>query len=218
MSEEYENVFRRKELHDMFVEGDIAPLEDMYLIEDAALTIQDLMGKVEFYKEYKKKRIASIADEMKVVQNKIDFFKQIISETLKANKERSVKFPGSCSVSSRSQKSKWQINDEEEFIVVLQAAKEAGENIDDVLEEVVQFNIRKREADKLISRWESSGKLSEFLKEAKSEDIIEKIPQKTTIALSFDKKQEEEPEVEEMVIPKKKTSNIKTSDDDYDIL
>ena len=72
---EFENVFRRKELHDMYSDGEVKSLEDVYLIEDTALTVQELTQKLDFYKGYKKKRVQDIADEMKVIQNKIEFFK-----------------------------------------------------------------------------------------------------------------------------------------------
>lgn len=213
---EFENVFRRKELHDMFADGEIRPLDDIYLIEDTALTVQGLTKKLDFYKSYKKKRAEDIANEIKVIQNKIEFFKGIIVATLKHNKEKSVKFPGSCSASSRNQKPKWQIDDEEEFITVLQEAQKAGEDVDDVLEAVTQYNVKKREADKLLSIWESSGKLEGFLKKAKdSKSVVSKTPAKTTVALTFVEKDEEEDDEEEMSIPAKAGSS---KSDDYDTL
>ena len=215
---EYENVFRRKELHDMYADGEVKPLDDVYLIEDTALTIQELNKKLEFYKGYKKKRAADISDEMKVLQNKVEFFKGIIIATLKANKEKSVKFPGSCSVSARNQKPKWQIDDEEEFITVLQEAQKAGEDVDDVLEVVTQYNVKKVEAAKLLAVWESSGKLDGFLKKAKDgKDVVSKTLAKTTVAISFVDKEEEDPEVEEMTIPVKAGASM-SNKDDFDTL
>ncbi|MHA1470678.1 MAG: hypothetical protein ACTSSP_08990 [Candidatus Asgardarchaeia archaeon] len=203
---EYENVFRRKELHDMYAAGEIKPLDDLYLIEDAALTIQELTKKVNFNKDYKKKRSQDINDEIKVLENKIDFFKSVIVSTLKSNKEKSVKFPGSCAVSSRNQKGRWRIDDEEEFITILKAAKKAGEDVDDVLEEFVQYNVRKREADKLLDAWQSSGKLDDFLGKAKKdvESVVSKDPPKVTVSLKFFEKEEEaEDEIEDVPIPVK---------------
>ena len=215
---EFENVFRRKELHDMYAEGEVRSLEDVYLIEDTALTVQELNQKLDFYKGYKKKRAQDIADEMKVIQNKIEFFKSIIIATLKHNKEKSVKFPGSCSVSSRNQKPKWQVDDEEEFITVLQAAKKAGEDVDDALEVVTQYNVKKNEASKLLALWESSGKLEGFLKQAKDgADVVSKTAAKTIVALTFVEK-EEDNEIDEMVIPAKAGAGSITLKDDYDTL
>jgi len=215
---EYENVFRRKELHDMYAAGEIQPLDDIYLIEDTALTIQELNKKIDFYKEYKKKRAQDITDEMKVLQNKVEFFKGIIIATLKENKEKSIKFPGSCAVSARNQKPKWQIDDEEEFIAVLQEAQKAGEDVDDVLEVVTQFNVKKTPAAKLLATWESSGKLEGFLqkaKDGKGEGVISKTPAKTTVALTFVEDEEEDEDIEDMVIPVKAGT---VSADEYDTL
>jgi len=215
---EYENVFRRKELHDMFAAGDVKPLDDLYLIEDTALTVQELIKKLDFYKDYKQKKEQDINNEMKVIQNKIDFFKGIIIATLKENKEKSVKFPGSCSVSSVNRKSRWKIEDEEEFITILQEAQKSGENIDDVLEVVTQYNVKKVEAAKLLSVWESSGKLDEYLKKAKdSSSVVSKTPPTTTVSFSFVKKEEEDPEVEEMTIPVK-AGAVSSKADDFDTL
>lgn len=213
---EYEHVFKRKELSEMYAAGEVKPLDDLYFVEDAALTIQTLNKKLDFYKEYKKKKAQDISDEIKVLQNQVDFFKSVIVSTLKHNKEKSVKFPGSCNVSSRNQKARWSIDDEEEFINILQEAKKAGEDVDDVLEEVVQFNVRKREADKLLDIWEDNGKLEEFLKKAKKGvvSVVKKEAPTTTVALKFFE-QEEEEEPEEVAIPVKKkdsTDNL----EDYD--
>ena len=142
--------------------------------------------------------------------------------TLKKNKEKSVKFPGSCSVSSRNQQAKWKVVDEEEFIAILQEAKKDGEDVDDALEKVVQYNVRKREANKLLLMWEKSGKLEGFLKKAKAgskiEDIVIKEPPKTIVSMSFVENDNEEDEIEadDVNIPAKST--IESSDVDYDTL
>jgi len=218
MSEKYESVFKRKELHDMFAAGEIQPLDDMYLIEDTALAIQDLGKKIDFYKGYKIKRVQDIANEIKVLQNKVEFFKGIIIATLKNNKEKSVKFPGSCSISSRNQKPKWQIDDEEEFIAILQEAQKEGEDVDDVLEVVTQYNVKKAPATKLLEMWESSGKLDGFLqkaKDGKGEGVISKTLAKTIVALTFVDNDDEDEEIDEMVIPIKAGA---VNANDYDTL
>ena len=215
---EFENVFRRKELHDMYADGEVKALDDVYLIEDTALTVQELLQKLEFYKAYKKKRAADITDEMKIIQNKIEFFKGIIIATLKKNKQKGVKFPGSCTVSSRNQKPRWQIDDEEEFIAVLRAAQKEGEDVDDVLEVVTQYNVKKTPAAKLLATWESSGKLEGFLKKAKEgSEVISKTLAKTTVALSFVNEDDDDAEIEEMVIPVKAGASPSKTED-YDTL
>ena len=218
MSKEYENVFRRRELHDMFVSGEVKPLDDLYLVEDTALTVQELTKQLDFYKEYKKRKSQDINDEVKVITNKIEFFKAVIRSTLKSNNQKSVKFPGTCIVSSRNSKARWKINDEEEFIAVLQEAKKAGEDVDDVLEKVVQFNVRKREADKLLNIWEQNGKLDDFLSKAKKgvKDIVLKEPPKTTIALKFLEEDEEEEDVMDASVPVKAGGALVV--EDYDTL
>jgi len=216
---EYENVFRRKELNDMYTSGEVKSLDDLYLLEDVALTIKGLEKKKDFYKDYKKKKSQDINDEIKVIENKVQFYKSIMVSTLESNKEKSVKFPGSCSVSSRNQKAKWVVNDEEEFIAILQAAQKAGEEVDDVLEKVIQYNIRKREANKLLEIWDQSGKLEGFLKKAKkgSGDIVTKEPQKTTVSITFLEVDEDANDsVEDVSVPIKDKEIVASNIDDYD--
>jgi hypothetical protein len=211
---EYENVFRRKELNDMYAMGEVKPLDDLMLIEDVALTMGEISKQISFYKEYKNKKKKDVDDAIKVLQNKTEFYKSIIISTLSHNKEKSVKFPGSCAVSSRNVAAKWSINDDEEFIIVLQEAQKAGEDVDDVLEAVTQYNIKKKEANKLLMTWEKSGKLEGFLKKAKKGigDVVVKNPSRPTIAIRYEEVEEDTKEVEEITIPMKK------SDKDYDNL
>jgi hypothetical protein len=204
---EYENVFKLKEIHDIYAAGEVKPLDDLYLVEDIALTIGDMNKKISFYKDYKKKRKQDIDDEIKVLENKIDFFKAVIVSTLKKSKEKSIKFPGSCAVSARNQKEKWTVTDENEFVTMLLEAKKSGEDVSDALEEVMQYNIRKREANKLLNIWEQSGKLDGFFEKAKKSvnDVIKKEPQKTTVSIKYEEDTENEVEdsVNDVVVPKK---------------
>ena len=214
---DYENVFKRKELHDMFSLGEIVPLDDLYLLEDVALTVKELNKKIDFYKDYKKKKSQDVSDAIKVLENQISFYKDIMVSTLTDKKEKSVKFPGSCIISTRNQKSKWSIEDEEEFIAVLREAQKSGENVDDVLEKVTQYNVRKREADKLLSIWEQSGKLKDFLAKAKkgSGDIVIKDPAKISVSIKFLEEEDLEEEVDNISIPSKVGNN---STEDFDTL
>jgi len=205
--ESYENVFRRKELQDMYAAGETRSLDDLYLLEDVALTIKEFNKKMDFYKGYKKKKAKDISDAIKVIENKIDFYKSIMVATLVGNKEKSVKFPGSCNISARNQKATWKVRDEEEFIAVLQEAQKDGEDVDDVLEEVVQYNIRKIEANKLLNMWEQSGKLDGFLEKAKkgSGDIVHKESAKTTVSIKFLEEEEDNEAEVNVDIPMKET-------------
>ncbi len=220
---EYENVFRRKELQDMYVLGEAKSLDDLYLLEDVALTVKDLDKKVVFYKDYKKKKVQDIKDAIKVIENKVAFYKSIMVSTLEQNGEKGVNFPGSCKISSRNQRAKWVVEDEEEFIAVLQAAQKSGEDVDDVLEKVVQYNIRKREASKLLEIWEQSGKLDGFLKKAKkgSGDIVKKEPKKTTVSIKFLEEEVEESiedQVNDVSVPVKDEEPVSSDIEDYDTL
>jgi len=85
---------------------------------------------------------------------------------------------------------------------------------------VTQFNIRKREASKLLEIWESSGKLEDFLKKAKkgSGDIVSKEPKKTTVSIKFlDEEDDSSDDSEvEVSIPAKAGGSSKIDSADYD--
>jgi hypothetical protein len=56
--QQYENIFQKQELHDMYVSGEAVALDDLYLLEDVALTVANLDKEIYFYKDYKKKKKA----------------------------------------------------------------------------------------------------------------------------------------------------------------
>jgi len=199
---DYESVFKKQELHEMYVSGEVVPLSDLYLIEDTALTVKDLNKKIDFYKDYKKKKAKDIDGEIKTLNNKVDFFKSIIMETLKTHKEKSIKFPGSCSVSSRNPAPKWVINDEDKLIEVLKEAEKNGEKIDDILQETIVYKVDKKKADKLMEVWEKNGKLDKILEDMDEPFIVKEIPP-TSVALSFVKDNEEEDDIVPVSVPKK---------------
>ena len=211
---EYESIFKRKELHDMYDANDVNPFDDLYFVEDAALTIKQLNDKIAFYKTYKKKKIEDISNSIAVLENQANFFKGKIISTLVANKEKSIKFPGSCTASLRNQKASWKIQDEEEFIHVLKEAEKKGENIDNVLEEVKQFNIIKKEASKILDQWEDSGKFEDFMKKAKKgeQDVLVKNPSKIIVSLSFVKKEKVAEDIPDVPVVSKKGTEVEDFD------
>ena len=217
---EHDDLFKKTELREMFLSGDVKPFDDVYMVEDAALQIKDLKAKVDFYQGYKKKKVSDIQNAIQVVVNQEDFLKQIILSTLKKFKQKSIKFPGSCAVQSRVQKHKWVINDSDEFMRLVMEAKGRGEQVSGVVEEVVQYNIVKKEADKLLDVWDQNGTLDDILKKTKKgeEPIIFKEPEETIVAFKFEEQEEvENDEDVEIAVPHKKDGSP-ISDDDFDSL
>lgn len=215
---EHDDLFKKEELRNMYATGEVQAFEDMYMVEDAALQIKDLKKRIDFYKGYKKKKIADITNATQALENQIDFFKQVIIATLRKFKEKSIKFPGTCSVQGRKQKAKWVINDSDEFIRLVQAAKEKGEPVAGVVEEVVQYNIVKKEADKLLDVWEQNGTLDDILKETPKgvEPIITKQPEAATVAFVYEEEvSSDEASSDDIFVPMKKDGSP-ISDDDFD--
>lgn len=190
---EFETIFKRKEVNDIINSGQVCPLEDIYSIEDVALTIKSINKKIDFYDSYKKKKKSDIENEILVLKNREDFLKEIIIATLKKNKEKSLKFPGSCSVQSRSQNEAWKIDDEEEFIRLVNIAKKEGEKTDGIIKETVQYSVDKKNAYMFLDDLLASGRIEKFFSHSEAgQNVVHREPQKSIVVLKFEKNEEEE--------------------------
>lgn len=176
-------MFNKEIIQEIESSGEIKSLDDMYMIEDVAFNIKDWMKKIDFLKGYKKQKVEDVNKEITVTENKIEFFKQVILATLKKNKEKSLSFPGSCKVMSRKGRDKWVINDDDSFIELLEAQGEK----DAIVEEITQYKIIKKEADKLLVTWEKNGTL-----ETVSTDIVEKENGKPSVTIKYEEVSDEE--------------------------
>jgi hypothetical protein len=197
----------QQKINTLVASGEIQPLEDICLVESLALSIQELEKKVEFYGAYKKKKIEQISKEVASTEARIDFLKQLILATLKENGEKSIKFPGSCSISTRNGMRKWIIEDEDEFITWVKTAKEKGEKVDGVLEVVEHTNVIKKVANKLLDAWDSSGKLEELTKKMPNSDypVVTKEDPTPIVVIKYEQEEEilDEPQASDEPITKK---------------
>jgi hypothetical protein len=170
-------IFNPEKIEDIQESGGITPLDDIYEIENVALKIKSLSKKVEFYKDYKKKKTSDIKDAIDKIENRVKFLKKVILKTLEENNEKSLSFPGTCKVSSRNTKGKWIITDEEVF---MEALKEEGE-FDKIVEKHEEFKIVKKEANKLLDTWKKNGKIEE------TSEYIEKEDDCTSVQITYEK-------------------------------
>ena len=219
---EYEQIFHKQEIHDLYTKGEVTPLDDLYGIEGLALVVKDLDKKVEFLKEYKKRKKEDIDKEIKVLENKIEFFKKVVIRTLKDKKEKSVDFPGSCKAISRNQKANWKIIDDEEFIKIIRDAEDQGEKINKAIKEINEYVVRKKEANKLLDIWEKNGNLEKYFDIEKnnkaSKVCVSKEPAKTSVSFSYPKEEESDEVIDETIIPVKGVEVEKTDNADFDAL
>lgn len=200
---DYEQIFHKQELYDMFSKGEVNPLDDLYGIEDLALTTREIENKIEFYKGLKRKKTKDINDAINVLENKLSFFKKVVLVTLEDNNEKSVDFPGSCRASSRRIAANWNITDEEEFIKIMEKAEEDGEKIDGVVEEVKESVIKKKFAKKLLDTWVKNGNFEKYIDAGESAPCVEKVPARKGVTFTFPKKEKENDEVIDETIPVK---------------
>lgn len=202
----------RKEVAQMYEDGEAKHISDVCELESIALLYKELSDKEEFYKKLKKKREEDINSEIKKVSNKMDFLKSIILKTLQHHKEKSLKFPGVCNISSRKGRMKWSILDEEKFIkLVEQAIKEGEAGAGDVLKVVTNVDVVKKEADALLDSWDKNGKLKNIIDSLPEGEEICVIQEETkqSVAIKFEENIDipEEPEDFEVSVPKKSEMN-----------
>ena len=186
MSEEYEQIFHKQELYDLYSKGEIVALDDLYGIEDIGLNIQEMNKKIDFLKEYKRRKKSDIDKEITLMESKIDFFKKIVVETLKDKKEKGVDFPGSCKAVSRNNKAAWKVVDDDEFIKIIKEAEKEGEKTEKAIKEKTTFDVVKKNASKLLDIWEKNGNLEKYFEVGENETpCVKKEPSKITVSFRY---------------------------------
>ena len=174
-------ILRKEEVLNLFKVGSVEPLDDLQLTEDLALSVQQMMDKIEFYKDHKKKKNDLINSEISKIEGRITFLKRVMFETLQKHKEKNCNFPGSCRVSARAGKPKWVIADEEAFLEIAEKEKE----LDNIAEKIVSYKIDKKAVDKLLVAWEKSNKFPEGILNDKGEVCVKKEPAIPSVTLTF---------------------------------
>lgn len=187
----------KKELRERCNNNDVKPLDDLYDIEDAAFMIKDLTHKIDIQKGYKKSKTQAINDEMKVLQNRIDYFKKVIVSTLQKHEEKNLTLPDACKVSLRKARAKWIVDDEEALLEILIETKE----IENCATKIEGWKTVKKDVDKILNDWEKSENLP---------DSVHKELGDTGVSISFIEKEEDTEEEVDMTVPIK--------EEDYDNL
>lgn len=187
------------ELKERCATNDVKPLDELFDIEDVAFIIQDLTHKIDIQKAYKRSKTEAISAEVKVLQNKIDYFKKVIVSTLERNGEKNLTLPDACKVSLRKGRPKWIIDDEEALIEHLIQEKE----IENCATKLEGWKLVKKDATKILNDWEKAENLP---------DSVHKEMADTGVSISYLDKKEEEDAIEpvDMTVPIK--------EEDYDDL
>lgn len=147
-------IFDRQALVSAFRNQEVKPLNDIFMIEDVANYIKDIEQKIDFYKEYKKKKNDKIKKSIEELDNMKNFFKEVIMLTLDEEGKKSIPFPDSYKVSKRSTPDNWSIEDKEALLDYLKKEKV----YDDFVTEVVDYKIDMKEIKKFFKESEKVGK------------------------------------------------------------
>ena len=191
------DVVSKQELRDRCKSGDVKPLDDLYDIEDISFIIKDLTHKIDIQKGYKKKKTQAINDEIKVLENKVNYFKKVIVATLEKNDEKNLTLPDACKVNLRKARAKWIVDDEEALLETLIEKKE----IENCATKIEGWKTVKRDVDKILNDWEKSETLP---------DSVHKELGETGVSIPFIEPEEEVAEEVDMTVPIK--------EEDYDEL
>ncbi|NJL70132.1 MAG: hypothetical protein HC888_00360 [Candidatus Competibacteraceae bacterium] len=163
-------------VHEILRVGEVKPLSDLHDLEALIAVVKKLDDQIQFYKDFKKKKVAAIDNEIRRVQARVDLLQGVAQETLKANQERGVSFPGTGRISTRSKAANWQIDDEAQLMAWLDAELTPDEHDAVVVTETVS-KIKKKELNKLLDTLEKSGKRPAG---------VTAIPATTSLSISFD--------------------------------
>jgi hypothetical protein len=155
-----------KETVEVLESGVVRSLSDIHNIEAALELIKKSREKIAQFKEIKRKRIEAVDVEVENLEGRIAFLQSVIAETLRANNERSITFPGLGKVRARVKKGAWVINDEDELKRVL---RDEGEYDAIVKKKEV---IQKLELNKLLDMWEKIGRLPNSVDREESTDSV----------------------------------------------
>jgi len=188
---------RKIELKERCAENDVKPLDELYDIEDLAFIIKELTHKIDIQKGYKKSKTQAINDEIKVLQNKIDYYKKVIVSTLEKHDEKNLTLPDACKVSLRKGRPKWIIDDEEALIETLIETEE----IENCATKIEGWKTVKKDVDKILNDWEKS----ESLPSSVHKELGDK-----GLSISFTEPEEKVEEKVDMTVPIK--------EEDYDEL
>ena len=118
-----ENIYDKPEMRELIEKGVVEPLDNLFLVDSVAMNIQEMDKKLDFYKEYKKQKNQDINNAINALDARKDFLRKVIISTLEKFQEKSVTFPGNCTITSRKEGNKWIIDDEEALIEFLKTER-----------------------------------------------------------------------------------------------
>jgi len=171
-------IFNKITIGNLRTTDQVYELNDLYQIEDFAISIKELKDKNDFYKNYKKEKMKDINDAIKVNNNKIDFLKAIIRETIKNKSDtKTVHFPGTGKITIKKNKDKWECQDED--AVIQYFSKKYPDS--KVIKEKKEIKINKKELDKNLDAMEKNGEIEEV------KDFVIKEEREDSVAIKWDK-------------------------------
>jgi len=163
--------YDKDKVHFILRDENVTSLDDELDIEDFILAMNEYNEELEFLKKLKQKRVSVIDSRKKNVENKVDRIKELITATLKENKQKNRTFPGVGQVVVKKISGTYEIESEEDLLEYLKSEKEYDNATSN------QINIDKKYVNKLFSVWDETGKLPSFVK--KTED-------KTSLQIKYD--------------------------------
>jgi len=124
-------------------------LDSQYEIENVIISIQEIEGKVKFFKGLKQHRARRIDSDIKELEERAARMRQVVLRTMVATdpKKKTMHFPGTAKVTRRAGKTAWKIKDEKKVLEFME--------LQGLKKEVVETKevIVKKEANKIFERF-----------------------------------------------------------------
>jgi len=165
MESEQETLVGVKDVADAIATGKVEPLSDLHSIEAIIFAIHELEDEISSLQKLKKKRIAAINTIVTKVEDRMEFLKSIIFETLTHFKEKKVRFPGVGMVSKRKPRVSFEILHQKDLMDCLVREKEC----DGIISKRTVIEINKHALNTLLLMWSKIDKLPTCVKEKKTE-------------------------------------------------
>lgn len=151
--------------------------QDTSELEDALIEIRNTQDEIEHIKALKKRRTTVYDQQVKSLEERESTLREAVGRCLISNKKKSLKYPGVGSVSRKTIKGKWDIEDETKLV---EHCEDLGIG-DDAYERIIKVN--KTKMNKVLNDLEKNNNIP---------DCVKKADDKESLAVTVERTKEEE--------------------------
>lgn len=211
MNNKYSPILNKSVIKAVSEMNEAQPLEDLQQIEELVIYIKKMEDRIEFLKDYKKKKNNAINDAIKTINNNIDSYKAVVRETMKDKSNmNTIHFPGMGKITLKKNKDKWSLTDEEAVIEYFKKNHPESK----VVKEQVKEIIDKKELNKNLNAMEKNGEID------KIKDSVEKEKKEPSVVISledeYDDKDRDVEDLDSIKVPSKEETKNSENEEEND--